>query len=244
MRPVPPPRACQALVHRLSSTCCSCVPSARTRSAWSVMRVSSVTLAGRVARSMPRVSSISGCSVSGSRLTGWRRPKARMRCTSVRARLPAPMIWSTAVNAGLSGGRSCRSSEAWPRMAPTTLLKSCAMPLASVPIASIFCASRNCASSSRRCASACKRVLMSRIVRLTRSVPCASRYIVLLSSTGRRLPSPRTRVSSPAKWPVAARSASRACTRSSSGATSPARPACLICASVMPNDWQAAGLAE
>ena len=42
------------------------------------------------------------------------------------------------------------SSEAWPRMTVRMLLKSCATPPASWPMASIFCDWRNC-SSSRRC---------------------------------------------------------------------------------------------
>ena len=41
------------------------------------------------------------------------------------------------------------------------LLKSCAMLLASVPTASIFCASRNLRSSSTVAASACLRSVMS-----------------------------------------------------------------------------------
>ena len=47
------------------------------------------------------------------------------------------------------GPRRPRNNSLYPRMTVRRLLKSCAMPPANRPTASIFCACRNCASVSR-----------------------------------------------------------------------------------------------
>ena len=87
------------------------------------------------------------------------------------ARSEAPMMCWTFRRRGSSGGRPRRSSSPWPMMTISRLLKSCAMPPARRPTASIFCDWRSCSSSPCRSSSARRRSLMSR--NITAIVPGA-----------------------------------------------------------------------
>ena len=172
--------ACQALVHRFISTCCTCVASASTGSGDEARRVLSRTPAGSSERISRSASSTSG--FSGWRCSScvWRRLKARICCTSWRARMAARWISARLSWAAWSGPTSSRARARLPRMAASRLLKSCATPPARVPMASIFCDSRSCVSSARCCASACLSSVMSVCVPTMRSGrPSASRAITM-----------------------------------------------------------------
>ena len=78
------------------------------------------------------------------------RLKASICCTNSRLRVLAFSISSRLSSTPGLPAISRRASSTFPRMAASALLKSCAIPPASVPIASIFWDSTNCASRAMR----------------------------------------------------------------------------------------------
>lgn len=220
------PSACQALVPRFMITWLICDASALTSSGSFGARWVMRRLGGSVARSSWTVSSTTGCSAWQVNTAGWRRLNDRMRCTMSRARSPALVISSMqACTAAGSPWRS-RASAALPRMAATMLLKSCAMPPAMVPSASIFCDSRSCVSSALRSLSAAARADMSR--RISRYMGRPVTWICEIdASTGKAAPSLRSAVMARARraWGAGAPgwagpAAARACAHSGRKRTS------------------------
>ena len=175
-----PSMACQALVHRFISTCWIWVASASTGSGSALNRVFSRMPAGSSERSRRSASSTTGCSGWRCRACVWRRLKARICCTSWRARTAARWISVRLSCATWSGPTSSRARVRLPRMAASRLLKSCATPPARVPMASIFCTSRSCVSNAWRCASACLRSVMSVCVpTMRKGRPSSSRAMTM-----------------------------------------------------------------
>ena len=241
MRPMPSGSACQALVQRLTSTCWIWVASDRISSGSSLSTSSSAAPAGKVARNSAAASRISGASGRIERCCGWRRLKARICCTRLRARVAAFWICSRLSAAGCVGSSSSRASATLPRIAARMLLKSWAMPPARVPTASSFCDSRSCASSVRRFVSDCRRELMSRR-KAVNSLPESIFRTVIVSSTGNVWPSRccasiSTSRSSIGPLPLAAKRASprRCASRKRGGMIVSCSSRPIACAALQPN---------
>ena len=79
----------------------------------------------------------------------WRRLNVS-NCRVKPAARSAAWVICCAERAPVSSRPDASNNEAWPWMTVRMLLKSCATPPASWPMASIFCDWRNC-SSNRRC---------------------------------------------------------------------------------------------
>ena len=166
------------------STWLNCVASTSAQSVSSASSALSATPLGSVARSKSRLSCTRGPSGCELKASGAWRAKERIFCTRLRARRPALWICARLCAAAWSVGSSWRANATLPNIAPMMLLKSCAMVLARVPTASIFCDSRNCASSSVRAASASLRALMSLCMPVMRSgLPSVSRATTMPRSS-------------------------------------------------------------
>ena len=148
IRSVPPDGiASRALTARFMMTCSIWPGSAlmrRTRSPRAGIKVMSspITRPSMVCMPPTRVFRSRTC---GSRIC-WRLKASSCRVNNAALR-PALTISWTSSRICPSGGSSARVISPKPRIAVNRLLKSWAIPLASRPIPSIFCAWRTCASS-------------------------------------------------------------------------------------------------
>ena len=105
---------------------------------------------------------------------------------SAAAWLPAFSISSTDISASREGSPSgdSRSSAAWPLMMVSRLLKSWAMPPASLPMASIFCDCRRSASVRASSRSALRRRTTFQ-VKAPMTIVCAKMKSVAIQISGR-----------------------------------------------------------
>src|SRR5881409_2592462 len=147
----PPGMASRALTARFRSTCSSCPGSALTVPAAGSREVASSTSSPSSRRSIRSMFATTALTSSTLGPSTWRRLNASSCRVSSAARSPAFRISSASSRRASPAGVLCNSSWVEPRMAVSRLLKSCAMPPASCPTASIFCDWRSC-SSSCRCA--------------------------------------------------------------------------------------------
>src|SRR6266850_1157810 len=145
--------ACTAFVTRFITTWCTCVESPSIAARPACRRGAMVTFAGSLAASWSSASRTTASTYTGMRSPTPLRLTARMRSTSARPRSPAAMMLSRSRRSRVSFFASRIAISPYPRIAPRMLLKSCAMPPASVPMASIFCDCLSCIS--RRSFSSC-----------------------------------------------------------------------------------------
>ena len=117
-------------------------------------RMRSAIVWGKETRRRPTVSSSKARIRTGRCRWSVRRLKARIWSTMSVARFPAFFTSCTFCHPRLSRRSRVSAISALPRMAPRMLLKSCAMPPASVPIASMCWECRNRDSSRRLSCSA------------------------------------------------------------------------------------------
>jgi len=184
----PPGIASRALVARLMRICSIAAGSARTELPASPAASRISISAGSRRRRDAAACSSSGPSSRGWRSRRWRRAKpSNLRINSLPRRLAAAMVPRSARSAE-SGGSSPAISSVVARMVVSRLLKSCAMPPASWPTASIFCACR------RRWSSAWRSLRSSTIPSKPVTRPAASRRTRPLRRTGTGRPSFRFHV--------------------------------------------------
>ena len=130
--------AWKALVHRFKNTWCSWMGSARARAGSRRMSSRTVMLRGSEAESRLKVSRTTSATFTASNPTWDGRLKARICRTSWLPRWLALSTRNRSRVISEPSGESRRASSAEFRMVVRMLLKSCAMPPASVPMASIF----------------------------------------------------------------------------------------------------------
>ena len=187
---VPPPgMASRAFTARFITTCSRWVRSARTVTGAGASTASTATRSPSTRRSRPASAETTSFRSSTSARAGWQRPNRRSCRTRAVARSAARARSSNsaAVPASSAGDRS---SSAFPRMTVSRLLKSCAIPPASRPTASIFWPWRRCSSSRLRS-------VMSWYTPSTPTTrPAASRSGTLLVRRVARVPSGRVWCSS------------------------------------------------
>ena len=152
--------ASRALTARLMSTCSIWVRSARTPSSLRANRVTSSMSAPMTRLSSPRVDSTTSLRSRVVGISILRRLKDSSWSTSAAPRVAACSISARSARIASSSGCSSSNSAVYPPIAVSRLLKSCAMPPASRPTASIFCDWSSSFSSCRR--SVMSRLLMTR----------------------------------------------------------------------------------
>ena len=110
---------------------------------------------------MPLMSWLTSTALGSS---GWRRAKASSRWVRAAARLAAPIALSMKLcTSSYRPSRMRRfTTSIEPMMAVSMLLKSCAIPPVSWPIASIFCEWRSASSAWRNASSASRSAVTSR----------------------------------------------------------------------------------
>ena len=202
-----------ALVHRLNRACSTCMASASMGGSCGGTCTCSSTAGGSVTRSSRAVSPMTSRACTGLRWGGSLRLKVRIWRTRSRARRPAFSISCRLSMAAALPPQSALASSTLPRIAPTMLLKSCAMPPAMVPRACILCDSRSWSSSSLRWASAFLRLVRSRANTVVVSPPlwCSKET---LTSTGISRPLAVRAVISPSTACVVSGAKDRACAAS------------------------------
>ena len=182
------------------STWWICVASASTCGVPSSILTSNSIVVGMLARSRRSDSSTTGPRSIDCRRCSCCRLNVRICRTSSVARSVACATASRCACTGASSGRCSRARSMWPPIAVRMLLKSCAIPPASVPMASSFCERRTCSSRSRRA-----------VMSLTAKSQCSSVAIVRAStvtSASPVVPSLRTNGDSVAGFPTCARARS------------------------------------
>ena len=160
--------ASRALTTRFSTTCSVCPESATTISGSGAQMISK-SISGPIRRrsivSMPRTMSPSANDARADRLPPAEREQLPRQARAAIHRL---LDLGGLVRAPDRRAASCISSRsAAPMMLIRMLLKSCATPPASRPIASSFCDCRSCSSSARR--SVMSRTNPVRTARLSRA---------------------------------------------------------------------------
>ena len=159
--------------------------------------------ASRAWRAAPR-SGAAGRSTTG--LSGCRREKVSSWRVRLSPRRAAPRIASMPAAASASVRRR-RSISAWPLTIISRLLKSCAMPPVSWPIASIFCAWASCSRVCSSAISACLRSVTSRAIPCIRTAFPAS-FLIISTRVCKCLTSPFGRTMRRSPWnPVPVRMA-------------------------------------
>ncbi len=152
---VPPSAmASRALVTRLRRICCTAPPSARTgHGSGGVTTLSSMLSARMGSTIWARVATTSRMSSVAKVSSALRLKPSRPRTIVAPPRAAVCTFSNPARRSSRSGGRADSSSSELAKMTARMLLKSWAIPPASCPIVSSFCACRSCASSQRRSAS-------------------------------------------------------------------------------------------
>ena len=143
--------ASAALVARFSSMRCTAAASAAT-GCRPCAELTTTSSCGSMRCSAGRILATSSSRRSGVRTRRSRRLKPSSLAIIVAPRRAAPWACVRSLRSSLSGGRDVTAMSTWAMTAVNTLLRSCAMPPASCPTASIFCACRSRSSVRARSA--------------------------------------------------------------------------------------------
>ena len=201
---MPPPSgiASRAFTTRLTNASSSWVASAWTGGRSASNRVSMVSPAPIVRASRSAICATVPARSIGSMTRSCLRAKASMRWVSVAPRSAAMRALARNCEMSWPCARRRSARSRLPRMAESRLLKSCATPPVSLPMASIFCdwKKASCVLSSASCAS--RRSVRSRVILVKPiSSPSGLRIGSMTTVAQKREPSLRTRQPSASKWP-------------------------------------------